>query len=38
LVRTVLVSGRVVGRDRRVTSVDEAEVLARARAIAARMR
>ncbi len=37
-VRTVLVAGRVVVRDRRVTTVDEAEVLARARAIAARIR
>ncbi len=37
-VRTVLVGGRAVVRDRRVTTVDEAEVLARSRAIAARLR
>jgi len=37
-VRTVVVAGRVVVRDRRVTTLNEAEVLARARAIAARIR
>ncbi len=37
-VRSVVVGGRVVVRNRRVTTVDEAEVLARARSIAARIR
>ena len=37
-VRTVMVGGRVVVRDRKATTVDEAGVLARSRAIAARVR
>jgi 5-methylthioadenosine/S-adenosylhomocysteine deaminase len=37
-VRTVVVGGRVVLRDRRSTTLDTAEVLARARAIAGRIR
>jgi hypothetical protein len=36
-VRTVVVGERVVVRDRTMTTIDTAEVLRRARAIAARM-
>ena len=36
-VRTVVVGGRVVLRDRTMTTLDTAEVLARARALAAKM-